>query len=315
MNGSCPTPAEQHLGDRLAALVDGELGHDTRERVLAHLATCPKCKAEADAQRRLKTVFASTAPPGPSASFLARLQGLPSDGGDGRGDSGAPLDGLLATDAFGRAEGVFAVRQDSFGYGPARSHGGLVSGPAAERGFRIHEVGRSGAAERSGGSRGRRFAFAAAGAVSLAALALGGVSTGAPTPAESAEARGAKASPQQRAPGSGAASGAETQRRRGGQLAASQGQAFGVLAAPVASPGVTGPAVPGVQQRSPQALTRPYTAPLLSSSGYPLFASDAALWPLIRGGAEAASPHPTRPSPSAAPAPSAPLGDTRAAGG
>ncbi|MCW8220014.1 zf-HC2 domain containing protein, partial [Streptomyces griseolus] len=29
-----PTPAEQHLGDRLAALVDGELKHDARERVL-----------------------------------------------------------------------------------------------------------------------------------------------------------------------------------------------------------------------------------------------------------------------------------------
>ena len=67
---SGPTPAEQHLGDRLAALVDGELGHDARERVLAHLATCAKCKAEADAQRRLKSVFATSAPP------LA-LRGLP----------------------------------------------------------------------------------------------------------------------------------------------------------------------------------------------------------------------------------------------
>ncbi|MER5782063.1 zf-HC2 domain-containing protein, partial [Streptomyces mobaraensis] len=33
-------------GARLAALVDGELGHDARERVLAHLATCWTCKAE-----------------------------------------------------------------------------------------------------------------------------------------------------------------------------------------------------------------------------------------------------------------------------
>ncbi|MER7156619.1 zf-HC2 domain-containing protein, partial [Streptomyces lydicus] len=79
-----PSPAEQHLGDRLAALVDGELGHDARERVLAHLATCGKCKAEADAQRRLKSVFAETAPPGPSAGLLARLQQLPG------GDPGGP---------------------------------------------------------------------------------------------------------------------------------------------------------------------------------------------------------------------------------
>lgn len=67
---------ESHLGDRFPALVDGELSHDTRERVLAHLATCANCRAEADAQRRLKSVFAVVAPPPPSASFLARLQGL-----------------------------------------------------------------------------------------------------------------------------------------------------------------------------------------------------------------------------------------------
>lgn len=77
MSGTDPTPAEQHLGDRLAALVDGELKHDARERVLAHLATCAKCKAEAAAQRRLKSVFAQSAPPSPSEGFLARLQGLP----------------------------------------------------------------------------------------------------------------------------------------------------------------------------------------------------------------------------------------------
>jgi hypothetical protein len=38
--------------------VDGELSADSRDRVLAHLATCAKCKAEADAQRRLKNVYA-----------------------------------------------------------------------------------------------------------------------------------------------------------------------------------------------------------------------------------------------------------------
>jgi len=62
--------AEQHLGDRLSALVDGELGHEARERVLAHLATCAKCKSEADEQRRLKNVFAEVAPrPLPRASW------------------------------------------------------------------------------------------------------------------------------------------------------------------------------------------------------------------------------------------------------
>ncbi|NEE17614.1 zf-HC2 domain-containing protein, partial [Streptomyces sp. SID7499] len=93
MSGTGPTPAEAHLGDRLAALVDGELKHDARDRVLAHLATCAKCKAEADAQRRLKSAFAMSASPSPSEGFLARLQGLPGGpGGDDTG-SGGPFGG------------------------------------------------------------------------------------------------------------------------------------------------------------------------------------------------------------------------------
>ncbi|WP_046500852.1 zf-HC2 domain-containing protein [Streptomyces odonnellii] len=163
MSGTSPTPAEQHLGDRLAALVDGELDHDARERVLAHLATCAKCKTEADAQRRLKSVFAETAPPAPSAGLLARLQGLPG-GAPGDDDSGK---GLFDRGRFG--EGVFGVRTDGFGYVPAGAHAGALSGGS---GFRIHEVARQ-EAERSPW-RGRRFAFAAASAVSFAAMALGG---------------------------------------------------------------------------------------------------------------------------------------------
>lgn len=54
-----------HLGERLSKLVDGELGADTRDRVLAHIATCAKCKAEVDVQRRLKNIFVE-AQAGPS---------------------------------------------------------------------------------------------------------------------------------------------------------------------------------------------------------------------------------------------------------
>ncbi|MFI8518619.1 anti-sigma factor family protein [Streptomyces sp. NPDC085481] len=141
-----PTPAEQHLGDRLTALIDGELGHDARERVLAHLATCPRCKAEADAQRSLKSVFAASAPPAPSEGLLARLQGLPG----GPTDPGGPFGDLLR-------EG--GVSSDGFA---------TAAAVTPHSGFRIHEVG-----DRSSG-RGRRFAFAAASAVSFAAIALGG---------------------------------------------------------------------------------------------------------------------------------------------
>jgi anti-sigma factor RsiW len=181
-----PSPAEQHLGDRLAALVDGELGHDARERVLAHLATCCKCKAEADAQRRLKSVFAETAPPAPSEGFLARLQGLPAIGDDDGTESGSPF---ADPGVLGLRGGVRDLRDDvrvserrrreqAFAFLPAVAPVDPVAAVSGrevppvpfglrgrERGFRIHEVERP--APR------RRFAFAAAGAVSLAAFALG----------------------------------------------------------------------------------------------------------------------------------------------
>ncbi|MFF5273273.1 zf-HC2 domain-containing protein [Streptomyces sp. 900116325] len=182
MSGTGPTPAEQHLGDRLAALVDGELKHDVRDRVLAHLATCAKCKAEAAAQRRLKSVFAQSAPPSPSEGFLARLQGLPGGPGGDDDSQGRPFGGS------GRfADGLFpeihpsGSRTDSpsgsspldrFSYLPT-PHGSaaVLPGAASRSAFPIHEVGRD--ADRSPW-RGRRFAFAAASAVSLAAIALGG---------------------------------------------------------------------------------------------------------------------------------------------
>ncbi|MEU8784074.1 zf-HC2 domain-containing protein [Streptomyces sp. NPDC048637] len=169
MSGSGgPSPAEQHLGDRLAALVDGELGHDARERVLAHLATCGKCKAEADAQRRLKNVFAQTAPPGPSEGLLARLQQLP--GGDPEGPGSRLGSGGLGRSDFARGRGDFTRGGGAFRYMPSGDHSGhamaaLPVQPRA-RGFRVPETDRP--AQR------RRFAFAAAGAVSLAAFALGG---------------------------------------------------------------------------------------------------------------------------------------------
>ncbi len=68
-----------HLGDRVAALVDGELDHASRERVLAHLAHCPPCRTEVDAQRRLKASLLELgrAPLPPSEALAARLLALP----------------------------------------------------------------------------------------------------------------------------------------------------------------------------------------------------------------------------------------------
>lgn len=243
--------AEQHLGDRLAALVDGELGHDTRERVLAHVATCPKCKAEVDAQRRLKNVFAEAAPPPPSESFLARLQGLP--GGD-------DLDGGVPSMGGGFGGGVFGMRRGEgfdFAYVPTAAHPSVLPA-SAQRGFRIHDVGRS-EAERAAASRGRRFAFVAAGAVSLAAIALGGVTTG----TGEAEPRGGSGSNVTPArPGSGATTTPENQRRRGAGPVLAQIQGGRTLGeTPAAATAVSAPLLPGVADAATMSpLIRPLTA-------------------------------------------------------
>ncbi|MFH8220311.1 zf-HC2 domain-containing protein [Streptomyces sp. NPDC018057] len=263
MSGSRSNPAarglaEQHLGDRLSALVDGELGHETRERVLAHVATCPKCKAEVDAQRRLKNVFAESAPPPPSESFLARLQGLP--GGDP--GSGSPLGGAGFPGGFpafpadsghpghpGHSgdTGMFGTRRDEqfpFGYGPAGPYPGE---PAPERseGFRIHHVNRPDNDRPA--SRGRRFAFVAAGAVSLAAVALGGVTTGAAgdTAAETRGGSGAGSNvTPARSTGTGAAAASEVSRRRHPAGALPVQRSTGT--APLAPTSLSAPLLPGV---------------------------------------------------------------------
>ncbi|MFF4020523.1 zf-HC2 domain-containing protein [Streptomyces sp. NPDC001843] len=274
MSGSRPKPAEgqlaeQHLGDRLSALVDGELGHEARERVLAHLATCARCKAEADAQRRLKNVFAEAAPPPPSESLLARLQGLPG-GGDADG-GGSPSPGGFSARASDT--GVFGVSRGerfAFGYVPARPH---IPASVADRGFRIHPVGRT-EAERSA-SRGRRFAFVAAGAVSLAAVALGGVTTGFPAD-PAADARGGSGTGGTVAParttGSGATPATENQRRRSAAPLLAQGTRLGpTLTAPTS---VAAPLLPGMPS--------PAGRDQQTVSATPLMAGAGVMSPLIR---------------------------------
>lgn len=324
MSGSRPESeghlAEQHLGDRLSALVDGELGHDARERVLAHVATCPKCKAEVDAQRRLKNVFAQAAPPAPSESFLARLQGLPGGGGDAD-DGGSPFAGLPGGFGTSASSGVFGARRGErfeFDYVPARPHAAVLP-PSSGRGFRIHDVNRDVTRQESdrSASRGLRFAFAAAGAVSLAAIALGGVTLG--TPDTTTEARGSgsgsNATPL-RTPGSTAATGSESQRRRTSGPLLQQGQrALGdtpvaptTASAPLL-PGMPAPAGSDARQQAVRALTTPVTAGAAAMS--PLIRPLEAVPPLSLGSSWSAAPEVrppgllTAPDPAPSPYPAA----------
>lgn len=271
MSGSLPKSseghlAEQHLGDRLSALVDGELGHDARERVLAHVATCAKCKAEVDAQRRLKNVFAAAAPPPPSESFLARLQGLP--GGGDLGDGGSPLGGGgLPGGTSGRfgSSGVFGSRRGErfeFAYTPVRRH---EPAPAASgRALGVQDTGRHETDRPS--SRGLRFAFVAAGAVSLAAIALGGVTASGPVDTEArGSGKGSNVTPL-RTQGAGAPTTAPDSRRRGvGPLLGQLTGQGGLGETPVAPTFVAAPLLPGIP--APTAGGATAVSPLIGPPG------------------------------------------------
>ncbi|GAA2369183.1 anti-sigma factor family protein [Nonomuraea africana] len=70
-----------HLGERLSALVDGELRHAERERALAHLAFCADCRREVEATRALKSRLRSLDGPSMPADLTMSLlrMGEPGD--------------------------------------------------------------------------------------------------------------------------------------------------------------------------------------------------------------------------------------------
>jgi len=203
--------AEQHLGDRMAAFVDGELDHEARERVQSHLAGCAACLARAEEERRLKSRLAASTPPDPSDLLLSRLMAISVDDSDSAGHDRRPpgsgsggsqmMRGVFGGNSLGSGGSGFGA--GLFGRGALGADNPLPGvDPRAERGatpFRgeqrpiaarmdaplRHDVPRREPAPgplraASAGSlaRGRRFAFAAAGAFSVAAVALGSAVTG-----------------------------------------------------------------------------------------------------------------------------------------
>lgn len=83
MTGPC-------LGEVAAALVDGELDHAARERAQRHLAHCADCRAEVEAQRRLKASLAQLSATAPPPELAARLLALPVPGTDRLAPAPAP---------------------------------------------------------------------------------------------------------------------------------------------------------------------------------------------------------------------------------
>jgi anti-sigma factor RsiW len=65
-----------HLGQRLSALIDGELEGDERDRVLGHLARCGWCREEATALRTLKRRMNALGGAAAGAGLTGRLIGL-----------------------------------------------------------------------------------------------------------------------------------------------------------------------------------------------------------------------------------------------
>ena len=66
-----------HLGPAVTALVDGELDHERREQVLAHLAHCSPCRVEVEVLRTVKATLRRAEPALPSglAQRLAAAAG------------------------------------------------------------------------------------------------------------------------------------------------------------------------------------------------------------------------------------------------
>ncbi|MHB1740149.1 MAG: anti-sigma factor family protein [Actinomycetes bacterium] len=67
-----------HLpGPLVSALVDGELGHETRDLALAHLAGCPGCRHEVDTERAVVARLRTMGDAGVPADLVRRLREIP----------------------------------------------------------------------------------------------------------------------------------------------------------------------------------------------------------------------------------------------
>lgn len=65
-----------HLGDRLAALVDGDLDAGEYDRAMAHVRHCADCRAEVDRQRWVRQRLQGLPGAEPSAALLMALKDI-----------------------------------------------------------------------------------------------------------------------------------------------------------------------------------------------------------------------------------------------
>jgi hypothetical protein len=62
-----------HLGDRVTALVDGQLPIEATERAHSHLAHCRECRDAVEIERLMKARLSCLAGPAPDGDLLSRL--------------------------------------------------------------------------------------------------------------------------------------------------------------------------------------------------------------------------------------------------
>jgi len=72
----------------LTALIDGELDHGTRDRMLGHLAQCAECRQEADAERRMKARLGALDGPQVPVELMLGLLTMDTNRGAGSAASG-----------------------------------------------------------------------------------------------------------------------------------------------------------------------------------------------------------------------------------
>jgi anti-sigma factor RsiW len=90
----------RHLGHRLSALIDGELGPAQRDRALAHLARCGACRREAAALRALKQRMHALGEAAAGTAMTDRLMAMgarcPAPGATGPGRRRRPVRSIAA---------------------------------------------------------------------------------------------------------------------------------------------------------------------------------------------------------------------------
>ncbi|MFC4867361.1 MULTISPECIES: anti-sigma factor family protein [Streptomonospora] len=117
-----------HMEERLSALVDGELGHSERDRVLRHLASCENCRFEAEMLRGLKRRLHGLDSPEPSTDFLGRLSAM--SGPPGQPPGQGPQPPMGGAGGFGSMPPLGSSRP--IGGGLPRAFGGDTALAVAE---------------------------------------------------------------------------------------------------------------------------------------------------------------------------------------